>query len=532
VGTGAAPRNAPTVAADSLYCAAGQIAIRCPLSAPGSEVTLASPLLEEVFKTSGIPTHTFVEPKEYPDLLLNLRTPGRGLVIEGPSGIGKTTAVETALERLGLADKVTKFSARRPKDVEYIEALPELGSVGVVIIDDFHKLSSGTRSALADYMKTLADDEARDVKIIAVGINKAGAGLITFAHDLVNRLDIIPFESNPDEKVDQVVRQGAEALNVTIDVAAEIVASAQGSFYIAQMLCREVCKRAGVLERAESARSVAVSFEATKADVWDRLSQVFRTRCEAFCRGSKMKREGRAPYLHILRWLAEGSEWTLNLRDAIRAHPDMRGSVSQVVDKGYLKDLVESDADISAVMHYEAGPDQLTVEDPQFIYFIRNIPWRRFAEDVGFMAVEFPHRYDFALSFAGEDRAMADLLFRKLAEAEVEVFYDRNEQHRILASDVEEYLRPIYQAEARFVVVLLGPSYPTKLWTKFESDQFRERFGTDAVVPVWFSDTPTGMFDLTRKYGGWTLDRTKPIEPQLTELTELLLKKLADSRGT
>lgn len=33
--------------------------------------------LEDVFKVSGIPTHTFVEPKKYPDLLLNLRTPGR-----------------------------------------------------------------------------------------------------------------------------------------------------------------------------------------------------------------------------------------------------------------------------------------------------------------------------------------------------------------------------------------------------------------------------------------------------------------------
>jgi MoxR-like ATPase len=50
-----------------------------------------------------VPTHTFVEPVEYRDLLLNLRTPGRGLVIEGPSGIGKTTAVETALKQLGIS---------------------------------------------------------------------------------------------------------------------------------------------------------------------------------------------------------------------------------------------------------------------------------------------------------------------------------------------------------------------------------------------------------------------------------------------
>ena len=50
----------------------------------------------------GIPTHTFVRPIEYPALLVALRTPGRGVVVEGPSGIGKTTAVTRALEELGL----------------------------------------------------------------------------------------------------------------------------------------------------------------------------------------------------------------------------------------------------------------------------------------------------------------------------------------------------------------------------------------------------------------------------------------------
>ena len=79
---------------------------------------MPSPLLEEVFKTSGVPSFTFVEPKEYADLLLSLRTPGRGAVIEGPSGIGKTTAVETALARLGMTGAVTKLSARRPRDVD------------------------------------------------------------------------------------------------------------------------------------------------------------------------------------------------------------------------------------------------------------------------------------------------------------------------------------------------------------------------------------------------------------------------------
>jgi hypothetical protein len=158
----------------------------------------------------------------------------------------KPSAVETALKRLGVSDPVTKLSARRPTDVEYIETLPSLGDLGLVIVDDFHKLPDGTRAALAAYMKTLADEESKGTKIVVVGINKAGENLVSFAHDLVNRIDVIPFETNPDESVRQVVTMGAAALNIEFNVEDEIVRAAQGSFYIAQMLAREVCQRAGL----------------------------------------------------------------------------------------------------------------------------------------------------------------------------------------------------------------------------------------------------------------------------------------------
>ena len=154
---------------------------------------MSSPLLEEVFKTSGVPTYTFVEPAEYTNLTVSLRTPGRGVVIEGPSGIGKTSAVETALKRLTVSETVAKLSARRPPDVEYIASLPSLGEVGLVVVDDFHKLPDATRASLADYMKTLADEESKGTKIVLVVINKAGENPIGFAHDLVNRIDVIQF---------------------------------------------------------------------------------------------------------------------------------------------------------------------------------------------------------------------------------------------------------------------------------------------------------------------------------------------------
>ena len=46
-----------------------------------------------------------------------------------------------------------------------------------------------------------------------VGIDKAGENLSGLAHDLVNRIDVIPFETNPNESVQQVITLGAAALN-------------------------------------------------------------------------------------------------------------------------------------------------------------------------------------------------------------------------------------------------------------------------------------------------------------------------------
>jgi len=486
--------------------------------------------LEEVFKVSGIPTHTFVEPKKYPDLLLNLRTPGRCLVVEGPSGIGKTTAVEKVLAAIGVEKQITKLSARRQADLEYIEILPETPDVGIVMVDDYHKLPVKTKAALADYLKILADAEDKKTKIIVLGINQAGDSLIEFAPDLVNRIDVIRFETEPDEKISELLGRGEQALNVKLNVFDEIVTAASGSFYLAQMLAREVCLSAKVLEWQQDRKNTNVSFEAISANVWDRLAMSFLKRTEQFCRGTKLRRAGRAPYLHILNWLATGESWTLDLRDAIRRNSSLRGSVGQVVDKGFLRDLVENNNDIRAVLHFDDFSKQLTVEDPQYLFFLRGVPWHQFAHDIGFLAVEFARRYDFALSFAGPDRSIAEELFGVLAENEVEVFYDKNEQHRILAEDVEEYLRPIYQSEAQFVIVLLGPEYPKRIWTKIESDAFKERLAYGDVIPIWFSDAPPSMFDSTRERGGLDFDRAGDQDLQIKALVATLLKKLAESR--
>jgi hypothetical protein len=490
---------------------------------------MAPPLLEEVFKLSGIPTFTFVEPLEYPKLLVALRTPGRGVVIEGPSGIGKTTAVSRALSELGMDDKVVGLSARKAEDREMIAELPSMTEIGTVIIDDFHRLDEDVRREVADYLKTAADEEATDSKLIVVGINRAGESLIRFAKDLVNRIDTIRFEVNPDDRVGMLIQQGEKALNIKLGITDEIVCGSNGSFYIAQMLAQETCIAAEILEAADHTVDANVSYEVVLSRVIERLSGSFLPIATKFASGTKLRREGRAPYLHILRWLAEANEWSIDLEREAARHPTMKGSVSQVVDKGYLQNLL-TDPELADALHFDPDTKVLGAEDPQFVFFIRNIAWLKFAERVGYLNVDFESKYDFALSFAGANRDLASRIADRLNDGEVSVFYDKDEEARILAENVEDYLGPIYRSEATFVVPLLSSAFPERIWTKFESNQFKDRFGDHSVIPVWYSDIPPSAFGPDRGVGGITFDVTGDLEAEATRIAGLLIAKLRDRK--
>lgn len=486
--------------------------------------------LEEVFKKSGVPTHTFVKPTEYQKLLIALRTPGRGIIIEGPSGIGKTTSVVKAIGELGLEKTSMKLSARKKDEAELIKLLPTNTNVGVVVIDDFHWLDANTKRAIADYIKILADEEDEKSKVVVIGINRAGDSLIKFASDLSGRIDTIKFEKNPEERIQELIELGEKTLNVTLNTKQEIVKDSQGSFNIAQTLCHESCLLGGVTEQCEKPTDVKVSLEVVRENVLGELSTKFFEVSRKFATGPRLRREGRAPYLHLLYWLAVSNEWTLNVDEALAQHPNHKGSVGQIVDKGLLESFLSSNPEFGNVIHFDSNTHILGVEDPKYVYYLRNLLWTKFAKQVGFMGMEFKSKYDFALSFSGTDRDIAAPIFDKLNEQEIAVFYDKNEQHRILAQNVEDYLGPIYRSEAKYVIALLGKDYPKKIWTKFESEQFKKRFGDNSVIPIWFADAPPGMFDETTQIGGITIDRSKDLTIQIEAIIQILVKKLAEAR--
>lgn len=485
--------------------------------------------MEDVFKTAGVPTYTFIEPDEYNELLVAVRTPGLSVVVEGPSGIGKTTAVLQALAALEMDQGLIKLSPRKPSDRDYISALHELGA-GIFLLDDFHWLQASERAAIADYMKILADEEISNVKLIVVGINKAGESLMNLAPDLSGRMKVIRFEPSEISKVRSLVEAGSAVLNVELP-SREIAAESVGSFQVAQYLCQRMCLRNSILHRVDvkfrmRPGELSVVRELVMEDLSDRFGEI----AMKFAAGPNFVKEGRAPYLYILKWLGSAAGWTLHLDRAVAQHPEMSNSVQSVISGGHLSRFLKSSPDLRALIHFDDRTHVIAVEDPKFYYYIKNIQWRKFAEVVGFLDIGMKTRYDFALSFAGTDRGLAEKLYHRLTDAQLSVFYDKNEQSRILAADVAEYLAPIYQSQASFVICILGSSYPGRVWTQFESRNFKSRFGVESVIPLILTGMVPTPFDIVDTTGCVFIDMGSDVDSQVDEIVGLLKQKIGDHR--
>lgn len=105
--------------------------------------------IADVFKDTGFPSYTFVEPQEYIKTKVAIQTKGKGLIVEGPSGIGKTTSITRIISEIEMPFK--PLSARKNEDLELIDlVLADSRDVGTIIIDDFHLLSKERREALAN----------------------------------------------------------------------------------------------------------------------------------------------------------------------------------------------------------------------------------------------------------------------------------------------------------------------------------------------------------------------------------------------
>jgi len=79
-------------------------------------------------------------------------------------------------------------------------------------------------------------------------------------------------------------------------------------------------------------------------------------------------------------------------------------------------------------------------------------------------------KFDFAISYASEDRGIAHDLYRLLSAKGVKVFFSEEEKVYLWGKRLKHELRNTFGADTRFAVVLLSKDYVEKFYPRYEFD--------------------------------------------------------------
>ena len=78
------------------------------------------------------------------------------------------------------------------------------------------------------------------------------------------------------------------------------------------------------------------------------------------------------------------------------------------------------------------------------------------------------YKFDVALSFAGEDREVAEEIAIKLKSNGIRVFYDDFQKVDLWGEKLSQHFKETYGTNTRFVIIFVSEHYALKDWTDFE----------------------------------------------------------------
>ena len=353
--------------------------------------------ISEIFRLDGPPSLTFVEPPLFPELKFELRTMGTGLIVEGPSKVGKSTAIRKAMESLGVgeADQIWWHGQDPPPLDEFRRTLDVIRRATRdtwLFIDDFHHLEDEPyRRALAICMKLLADQPTRHAKVTLIGINPLGSSLVQVMPDLSGRFRVHRLDVEKDwqrsTKIAELIILGERAANVRFTRRDEFVVAAGGSFFLAQWLCNRAAVKAGI----ETAQPVTMDIELRPSDVLaaihGELSARFRVpilEFAAFDAGPPPRGAG----LSLLWLLLRSPDGFVPLREARLRFPMLSQAFDWFLESNLTRCFQEH-PQLKGLLYYNRATTTLTMEDPQLKFYLRELNWEDFAKASGHGPVTF-----------------------------------------------------------------------------------------------------------------------------------------------
>jgi type I restriction enzyme M protein len=338
--------------------------------------------LGDVFVQSGVPQITFVKIEDFELLRLSLEEPGRGVVIEGPSGIGKTTAVQMAIAEIHKqkvnSTELLILSARNKEDHEKIQTLVEWHK-GTVIIDDFHKLNPILREELSDYLKYLADTKPLSKKLVIVGIPQTGSRLVEMAHDIATRIEVFKLGPVKDELIQEMIEKGEKALNITFDRKSEIVLAANGSLNIAQFLCYYICHK-GITCTQEQHQLLRCNVDEAVNRV---INLLFRKFGGIINYLAGMGEPTDSTVIMLLEELVNSEDSIISLRNLKERRPSLARGIDHLLKERWIDKLYREYADSVNYLFFDQNAQNLVIEDPQLTFYLKKLRWFSLSKKVG-----------------------------------------------------------------------------------------------------------------------------------------------------
>ena len=453
--------------------------------------------LYNVFVRSNIPGVTFVEHPNFQRLKLYLQEPNRGVVLEGPSGVGKTTALRKALEDLELqaiddpfvstdsdilkeqyTGTVFLFNARNPKHQQKLTTLRHWHQ-GMITIDDLHYLPTTLHQDLVNYLKELADGIVRTKKLVLVGIPYTGQTLVNTAYDVAMRIDVLKFGTVKDELILQMIEVGEKALNVIFDRKSEIAIASNGSLNIAQYLCYNLCANAGIRKSQENQRAVVCDVVTEVETVVDELSKKFGDTVKHLAAmGGIRDRTG----LKLLEELAN-NEGILSLSMLKVTKPELNHGIDQFIHNRWIEDLYQKHPDSKRFLFYNPVNYTLIIDDPQFMFYLKKISFPVLAKEVGKLAERVAKKAFVSYSHIDADwlRKLQVRLAPMVHEDLIKLWDD---QKLIIGSRWRDEIQQAIESST-IAVLLVGPYFLASEFIKdFELPQILEKARTGGTTVV------------------------------------------------
>jgi hypothetical protein len=461
--------------------------------------------LEDVYKTVGLPQYTYVKPTYYGEVRADVSQPGKHLLIEGPSGIGKTCVVFKVFEELGWSSgrhflylSCRDDNAGAAIDTFFATATSgEMPIPAVLVIDDFHLLPTARRAAIGSLLKRLSDRAFEHVsppKAILIGIPTTGVSLLSEAFDLGPRLGTYVLTRATDPEIDRLIGEGENVLNILFEDRQVLLSESAGNFWLAQYVCNKVCATQDVFETQSDTKILTFDLLGIRQRLMTELSQRYMPTAKGIAKGKKWRPGGNKPYLEVLLALCKIPDSVVTFDKLLNVVPERRRPGIKAVRPRIAEVIHDptkaTDYRKQIAFDPEAG---FSIEDPLFRYFLTNLEPKRLFQELGVedKTVEDGrlYSYDIGFSFAGEVRRIVEAINGEMKAEDVVTFYDFDQQAFLLALDLEKTLGRVYSVSCRFYLVFLDKHYREKVWTKYEKDVMTRPGRKDHIIPVLLDDT-------------------------------------------